>query len=52
VAVSVGEGSGLTVKLGSTMRVGEDSTISLSPSHPINNRTAIDIERSFFCTFC
>jgi hypothetical protein len=32
--------------------VGKDSIINANPPHPIDNRAAIDIERSFFCKFC
>jgi hypothetical protein len=51
VAVSVGEGSGLAVCVGSTATFGEDLAMKVNPPHPINNRAAIDIERSFFCKF-
>ena len=51
-AVSVGEGSGLAVCVGSTATLGKDSIINANPPHPIDNRAAIDIERSFFCKFC
>jgi len=51
-AVSVGEGSGLAVCVGSIATVGKDSIINANPPHPIDNRAAIDIERSFFCKFC
>jgi hypothetical protein len=51
VTVLVGGGSGLAVKADSNVTVGEDSTIRVSPPHPINNRAAIDIERNFFCKF-
>ena len=51
VAVSVGEGSWLAVCVGLIETLGKDLAMKVNPPHPINNRAAIDIERSFFCNF-
>ena len=52
VAVSVGEGSGLAVSVGSIARVGEDPARRVNPLQPSNNRVAPVIERKIFCKFC